>query len=378
MYTLNCVTCGREHPADYRDWRCSCGGRLELRGSFSLSRDDILAGEHSLWRYRRVLPVSPEQQICLGEGWTPLVRRSVGGREVLLKLDHLFPSGSYKDRGAAVLLSKVRELGLRRVVEDSSGNAGAAVAAYAAAAGITADIYVPASNSPGKLAQIRSCGARLVPVEGSRSDTAAAALRAAEEHYYASHVWNPFFLEGTKTFAYELWEQLGFRAPDAAVLPAGNGTLLLGAYRGFSELLAAGCIDRLPRLIAVQSAACAPLAARLAGRDTAAEDAGWSGGKGTTLAEGIAITEPPLLEEMARAVAATGGEVVTVEEGEIRRALGEAVRSGLYIEPTAAASLAGLSTYAARAPEGETIAGVVTGHGLKAAQKIADLLEEEQ
>jgi threonine synthase len=245
------------------------------------------------------------------------VPHSAAGREVFLKLDHLFPSGSYKDRGAAVLLSKIRELHVDRVVEDSSGNAGAAVAAYAAAAGITADIYVPASNSPGKLNQIRAYGAELVAVEGSRSDTAAAALRAAEEHYYASHVWNPFFLEGTKTFAFEVWEQLGFQAPDTVVLPAGNGTLLLGAYKGFRELRDAGCIDEIPKHVAVQTAACAPLAggAPLTGPRA----------PGTTVAEGIAIAEPPLLQEMSDALASCGGTVITVEEEEIRRALLKAV-----------------------------------------------------
>jgi threonine synthase len=328
---------------------------------------------------------------------------------VLLKLDHLFPSGSYKDRGAAVLMSKVAELGIERVVEDSSGNAGAAIAAYAAAAGISADIYVPAANSPEKLAQIRSYGARLVPVEGSRSDTAAAAMEAAAEIYYASHVYNPFFIEGTKTFAYEVWEQLGYRAPDAVVLPAGNGTLLLGSYKGFSELKAAGLVERVPAHVAVQTAACAPLAAAVAAAEKAGGAAYGEGiaggafgaggedsaaGEGTTVtaeptaAEGIAIASPPLLKRMAEAVLRTGGRVITVTEEEIVEALSDAVGRGIYIEPTAAASLAGLNRYLGAEPErdpekspqrpavSETVVGVTTGHGLKAPGKIGKLLEK--
>jgi len=336
---------------------------------------------HSLWRYADALPVQSETAISLGEGWTPLIPYQGAAREVLVKLEHLSPSGSYKDRGAALLLSRIRELGIERVVEDSSGNAGAAIAAYAAAAGVHADIYVPAENSPDKLSQIRAYGAALVPVKGNRSDTAAAALRAAQEHYYASHVWNPYFLEGTKTWAFEVWEQLGFRAPETVVLPAGNGTLLIGSYRGFSELRTAGCIDVVPKHVAVQTAACAPLASRFYSRQSGKEDDARSGAHriqdhGKTAAEGIAIAEPPLMEEMLEAVIATGGTVLTVGEEEIRRALYDAVRSGLYIEPTAAAALAGLRHYAERSPAPEVTVGVVTGHGLKAAKKIAALTEE--
>ena len=395
MHTLRCVSCGRSHPHNTRAWRCICGGRVTIEDAPLLTSAQIRTDVHSLWRYAEALPVHAETGISLGEGWTPLIPYRNAAREVLIKLDHLSPSGSYKDRGAALLLSRIRELEIERVVEDSSGNAGAAVAAYAAAAGISADIYVPGENSPGKLAQIRAYGATLFPVEGSRSDTAAAALRAAQEHYYASHVWNPYFLEGTKTWAFEVWEQLGFRAPDTVVLPAGNGTLLIGSYRGFSELRKAGCIDTVPKHVAVQTAACAPLAARFNSAKSGEEDyAGSKAGSSAppaarssadqpqkhsrTVAEGIAIAEPPLMEEMLKAVTTTRGTVLTVGEGEIRRALCDAVRSGLYIEPTAAAALAGLRQYAQFSPAEETTVGVVTGHGLKAAEKVAALTEKEE
>ncbi|MFO7850415.1 MAG: pyridoxal-phosphate dependent enzyme, partial [Spirochaetia bacterium] len=209
-------------------------------------------------------------------------------------------------------------------------------------------------------------GAHLVPVEGSRSDTAAAALRAAESSYYASHVWNPYFFEGTKTFAYEVWEQLGFRAPDTVVLPAGNGTLLLGSLKGFGELERAGLIKKIPVHMAVQAAACAPLS----------EGASLtSASQKPTIAEGIAIPHPPLLEEMKAGLRAAGGTVIPVEEEEIIGALREAVESGLYIEPTAAAALAGLRKYTESADKEEKVVGAVTGHGLKASGKIASILQ---
>lgn len=376
MARLRCKQCNATYSDSERRWRCDCGGQLQLSDTPPFSTSSVAKGEHSLWRYAHALPVSPRSRISLGEGWTPLIRYTIAERRVSLKLDHLCPSGSYKDRGAAVLLSKVRELGISHVVEDSSGNAGAAVAAYAAAGGIRADIYVPAANSPGKLAQIRAYGARLVAVDGDRGETTRVARRAASEIYYASHVENPYFLQGTKTFAFEVAEQLGFRAPEAVVLPAGNGTLLLGAFLGFSELHAAGAIDKLPRLVAVQSAACAPLAEAFRGTSPEAGDgegsAGVAGGA-ETIAEGIAITAPALLDEMVRAVRTTGGTVISVPEEEIVDALRQAVRGGLFIEPTAAAALAGTRRYLATVSRDEHVVTVVTGHGLKAPEKTASL-----
>ena len=195
---------------------------------------------------------------------TPLLPVATGGREVFLKIDHLLPTGSFKDRGAAVLLTKMRELGVTSGVEDLSGNAGAAIAAYAAAAGVPVSIYVPASAPEAKVAQIRLYGARLVSVPGSREETTAAALAEAQQSYYASHVWNPFFLEGTKTVAFEIWEQSGRRAPDWVITPVGHGTMLLGLFNGFQHLLEAGVTSQLPRIVGVQAANCAPLAAAVA------------------------------------------------------------------------------------------------------------------
>ncbi|MBN1399789.1 MAG: threonine synthase [Anaerolineae bacterium] len=365
-----CQRCQAAYPLDEPRWRCDCGGLLDIRFTARLELELIRNRPPDLWRYREAFPLAAHSEpVSLGEGFTPLIRVTVSGHPIWIKQDHLFPTGSYKDRGAAVLISKAKELGVKRVVEDSSGNAGCAIAAYCARAGIACDIYVPADTSADKLTQIASYGARLHRVRGDREATARAAWEAAQTTYYASHSWNPFFFQGTKTFAYEVCEQLGWRAPDTVVLPAGNGTLLLGAYLGFDELRAAGIIERIPKMVAVQAAACAPLWAMFA-RGLAQVP---TIQKGHTLAEGIAIAEPVRGAQIVAAVRHSGGQVVAVREEQIVAALRATGRQGFYIEPTSAATIAGLALYLEEAPQGELIVSVFTGHGLKATDKLKRL-----
>ena len=158
---------------------------------------------------------------------------------VRLKLDFLMPTLSFKDRGAVLLATLARRLGVERAVVDSSGNAGTAAAAYLARAGVPCEVFVPEATSPGKLAQMRAHGATVRVVSGTRADTAAAAMSAADTPgtFYASHVYHPYFLHGVKTYAYEIWEQSGRVLPDTVVVPVGNGTLVLGCYLAFRELL---------------------------------------------------------------------------------------------------------------------------------------------
>jgi threonine synthase len=370
-YSLCCARCGRDYDDDGRRLRCECGGMLDLQFDPSF-RPGMTAGRpHDLWRYREALPVG-DDVVTMGEGWTPLLSVAFDGRALLIKQEQLFPTGSFKDRGAAVLMTHLRELGVKRVVEDSSGNAGCAVAAYAAHAGIACDIYVPADTSPAKTAQIEAYGATLHRVPGTREDTAHAALEAAATCVYASHVYSPWFLHGTKTFAYEVAEQLGWTAPDTLVLPAGNGTLLLGASIGFTELARAGIVRHAPRIIAVQAAACAPLAGAFAdGLDEPVEIHG-----SYTSAEGIGIATPARGSQVLAAVRATDGLFVTVSEQEIVASLRDCCRGGWFIEPTSAGVIAGARRYARTAALDETIVTAFTGHGLKAAAKIAEVLEE--
>jgi len=363
---LRCVSCSHIYPLGQPVWRCECGGLLDLIELPVFAKENIDPAKPGLWRYVHSLPVDGDDAISMGEGCTPLIPVQIAGRDVLVKQDHLSPTGSYKDRGASVLISQVKALGIRHVVEDSSGNAGCAIAAYCANAGITCDIYVPEHTSPAKLIQIEWYGARLVKVPGSREDTARAVMDAAQREYYASHSWNPFFFQGTKTFAFEVCEQMGWRAPDWVVLPAGNGTLLLGAAIGFKELHDAGVIDRIPRICAVQARNCAPLAAAFV---NGVEEASHIDSV-ETLAEGIAIANPVRARQILREVRASQGKFITVSETEIREALIEMAGMGYFIEPTSAATIAGVKALAREIPGEAVVVTTFTGHGLKAADKL--------
>lgn len=366
---LYCQVTGKSYPADDRRWKSESGAPLDLRFRSSLDRQRLITRPPTMWRFREALPIENDENIVsFQEGYTPLLPFQVEGRPILLKQEHLFPTGSFKDRGASVLISRAKELGVERVVEDSSGNAGAAIAAYAAQAGIACDIYVPDNTSPAKLAQIKLYGARLHKIPGSRENTAEAARDMAKDHFYASHVWNPYFFQGTKTFSFEIWEQLGGQAPDTIILPAGHGTLLIGAYLGFKDLLSQGLIDRLPRLVAVQAENCAPLYKMWRDELTAIPKLSSTG----TMAEGIAIAEPTRAKQMLEILKETEGEVLVVSEPAIKKALLLACNQGLYIEPTSATVIAAYMLYPCK--EGESVVAPLTGHGLKSTEKMLTLI----
>jgi threonine synthase len=358
MDRLICSACKSKYPLDDPRWRCDCGSPLDLAFEPSFDSDRVAARKQTMWRYREAIPIQDDARIVsFEEGFTPLMDVDFEGRTVFVKVDHKFPTGSFKDRGASVLVSRINELGVKEVVEDSSGNAGTAVAAYCKKAGIRCTIYVPKGTTPGKLETIRHHGATLIEVPGSREDTAKEALEAAKRTFYASHVWNPFFLHGTKTFAFEVSEQLGWKAPDTLILPVGNGTLLLGAYIGFGELMRAGIVERIPRLIAVQAEACAPLHRAFKGnvREVPEVD------RKATLAEGIAIAKPARGPQILEAVRNTNGDFIVVTDDEIRESQENMRRHGFDIEPTAAATTAGVAKYLKRAIPDEIIVSVFTG-----------------
>ncbi len=359
---------GRTYPLDPPRWRGDDGAPLLLTDMPGLTRADIDPGARGPWRYRAALPFAPPDPITLGEGGTPLLARVLDGAPALLKAEWIMPTGSFKDRGAAVMLSLLRAQGVRAVLEDSSGNGGASVAAYAAAGGMEATILTPASTSPAKTVQMRAQGAAVELIPGSRQDTADAALRRAETIFYASHNWHPFFLHGTKTLAYELWEDLGFRAPDNVIVPAGAGSNVLGCAIGFEELRRAGEIARLPRIFAVQPKACAPIVAACDGVAPAAPR--------PTIAEGTAIAAPIRLPEVLGALRVTGGGAIALSEADIEAATRALARMGVYVEPTAAQPAAAFTRLlaAGRVDRKETTVLVLTGSGLKATPRIAEML----
>jgi threonine synthase len=364
---------GRTYPLTEPRWRAPSGHHVNLAPAAGLRRGDIETSRHSIWRYAAALPVDGAQAVTFGEGMTPLVAGHWEGAPVLYKLEFMMPTGSFKDRGTTVLVSYLKSCGVDRVLEDSSGNAGASLSAYAAAAGMRCRILVPETASYPKIAQIAACGADVVTIRGSRQQVAEEALRQSAEIFYASHNWQPFFVEGVKTLAYELWEQLGFRAPDCIVVPLGYGSNVLGADRGFDELARNGEIGRRPRLFGVQAASCAPLqAAFQAGGESLVPTS-----VGPTIAEGIATPRPTRVAEVLRAVRETGGTIVAVDEPEIVKALRALAGRGLYVEPTSAVAAAGLSRLWASGDiaAGDTTVVVLTGSGLKASATIGELLK---
>jgi threonine synthase len=344
------------YPPDPTRVRCDCGGVLDLRSAPALDPARIRRDDFTLWRYRHALPIPPDvPPVTLGEGMTPLVEARWGDLPVFLKCEFLNPTGSFKDRGTTVLVTALAAAGVGHVVEDSSGNAGCSLAAYAARAGIRARIYVPAHASPVKQAQIAAYGAEWVAVPGPRSQAARAVLEAAASGaVYASHVYHPLIPAGMKTAAYEIWEQLGGHLPDAVVLPVGHGSLLLGLAQGFAELG-----ERMPRFFGIQAAACAPLAAA------------WEAGaadpppvpEGETVAEGVRIAAPVRGRAILAAVRQSGGTIIALSDEETLAARQRLAHQGFFVEPTSALAVAALNRLRPRL--GGTVVVVLTGSGFK-------------
>jgi threonine synthase len=319
---------------------------------------------------RRLRPLhdryEPAGPVTLNEPKTPLVPITVAGTPLLGKLDGLLPTGSFKDRGMSVLVTFLKQQGVERVIEDSSGNAAASIAGYAARAGIACTVYAPATASPGKLVQAAAFGADVHPVTGTRDDVARAAEMAAElpGASYATHNWHPLFIEGIKTWAFEIWEQLRFAAPDVIVTPAGSGSAILGAWHAFTELLTAGAITSMPRIFAAQAMACAPLVAALESGADQTEPFP----RTQSIAEGIMIANPVRGAALLHALRASSGGAVAIGEPEIRLALLETARQGVYVEPTSATAVAAAGKLVERGDIGRTdrVVILLTGTGLKA------------
>ncbi len=351
---LRCTSCGSLFSDQERIWACrKCGSLLDVTYNYEeiekkIDKDTFKGREANLWRYRELLPITEiGNVVSLGEGGTPLLRSERYGKDLelkrlFLKFEYLNPTGSYKDRGATTLISKARELQIEHLVDDTSGNAGSAAAAYCAKAGLKCTIFTPASAPIGKLAQVRMYGATLRRIPGTRRDVTDAIHRYVEENevYYGSHNMNPFFLEGCKTFAYELVKDMGWESPDHLVLPVGGGILMLGAYKGFLELRQLGWIDGAPKLHCVQSAACMPIVNAYEKGLDYVEDVE----EGETVAGGVRIVKPVRGEQILKAIKETQGSAVSVSDEEVlhhQRTLAE--REGIFVEPTTSVALAGLT-----------------------------------
>jgi threonine synthase len=360
-----CDRCHHEDAFDPHQFRCKCGGAwepLEMGPLMIPSLDDAFT---SVWRYRELMEIHEVQTVLsLGVGNSPLVTLPWGEtNEVSFKLEYISPTGSFKDRGTEVEANYLAAMGIRDVVEDSSGNAGASLAAYAARTGLHAAIYAPDSASPAKLAQIDVYGADLRRIPGPRAEATRAALQAVEAGaVYASHAYSPAYLLGQETFAWECWEQLGGNAPDAVVIPVGQGGLLMGAYLGFRRMLKTLIIKRMPRLYAVQPERLAPIATAFrAGADEVDELI--PGEK--SLAEGLAIVKPVRGHRILQALRESDGAGLTVSEEEIRAAYHDLARHGLFAEPSSATAAAALPQVRKLLGEKARIIVALTGSGLK-------------
>lgn len=328
-----CAVCGDRY-ADR--WRCACGQSLDFVDrplpDGSAPEPATLDTREGLWTFSEFLPV--ERRVTLGEGWTPLVEAL--DWDCAFKLESVSPTGSFKDRGAALTVSRALACGAERLVEDSSGNAGTAIATYAARAGLESEIYVPADATAAKVQAIERTGADVVRIEGSRADVTEAAIDAVESGagWYASHAWRPSFYAGTQTVAIEIAAQRDWHAPEAVVCPLGHGTLFLGLYRGFRALSDAGWIDESPRLLGAQATGYAPFV----------EDSGDDNDR----ADGIHIREPVRAGEVETAIAETDGEVVAIDAETTDREHERLHRAGFPVEPTSAVAPAALREYRER------------------------------
>ena len=377
--TLRCGLCRLHHkPRQLQNLCTKCSKPLLVdydlpAAARTMTRDAAASREPNLWRYREVLPVMRDQNIVsLGEGFTPLLRadrlgRSLDLSNLLIKDESQNPTQSFKARGMSVAVSMAKELGAAKLAVPSAGNAGGAMSAYAARAGLEAHVFMPRDTPRGNIVECEETGAHVTLVDGLITDCGAIiAKRKADEGWFdLSTLKEPYRIEGKKTMGYELVEQLGGRLPDVIVYPTGGGTGLIGMWKAFDEMQQLGWTDsRRPRMISVQAATCAPIVRAFhAGERFADEFANAS-----TYASGLRVPRAIGDFLILDAIRASRGTAISVTDDDMRRAtreIGEA--EGLFVAPEGAATWAALQQLVARG-EVEPDAQVVlfnTGAGVK-------------
>lgn len=367
--TLICRSCGWSSREKLNVYMCPrCGAPLDLeyaRGKALPDPVDIIKCREGIWCFSQLLP-RYRFKATLGEGFTRIISLRINGAVITAKMENQNPTGSFKDRGAALAVSMAISMNAKTVIEDSSGNAGIATACYSRAHGVSPIIVAPSTAPKGKLDLIRLCGAEVV-IARDREDAAILAPRIAIERSgaYLPHTWLPHHVEAMKTIAFEIHYQVE-ELPEAIFIPTSSGTLLLGLYRGFKELVALGYRSKLPRLIAVQTRSYHPIYMALRGEELEPEE--------DNIADGISIKKPPRLREIVDAIIESRGDAVVVGNQDIRRALRELVARGVMVEPTSAASLAGLIRSMEAGSTFENAMIILTGSGLKLAQRLLEIL----
>jgi threonine synthase len=332
---------------------CPCGSPLLVRYDLKqaaavLARSSFQARKPTLWRYRELLPVQDDANlVSLGEGFTPLLEANALGREVGLKRlwikdEARNPTGSFKDRGIALAVSRAKELGVKKVAIPSAGNAGGSLSAYAARAGMEAHVFMPADTPTANQIEARQDGAQLTLVDGLISDCGRliAEKKAAEGWFDVSTLKEPYRVEGKKTMGYEIAEQLGWKLPDVIIYPTGGGTGLIGMWKAFTEMEELGWIDRKrPRMVAVQASGCAPIVrAFAAGSETAVP---WHNAH--TVASGLRVPQAVADFLMLRALRDSDGTAVSVSDEQMLAEIPLVGRAeGIFFCPEGAACVAAL------------------------------------
>lgn len=364
-----CPDCGLKIKFEIGTWRCKCGGAWEIADLPMFEPQKIDTKDRSIWRYGSLLGLDLQKpRKIMGVGWTPIIPTWLNDRRIYLKLEYLMPSGSFKDRGVNAMINQFSIMGVDAVVEDSSGNAGASVAAHGARFRINTKIYVPESALQKKINQITVYGADVVRVPGTRKDTERMAQNSINsETAYASHSYNPSYLAGQTTLAFEIWEQLEGNIPDWIICPLGQGGQFLGLWFGFSRLFEAGLINRLPHLAAVQSENIAPVyhAWKNCAFDMLPVES-----SDITLADGVAINKPVRSKRILQALRETKGLVFTASNDEILSGQRDLARMGYFVEPTSALVIVALKYLSRRVKENCSILVSLTGNGLKGSSEI--------
>jgi threonine synthase len=376
---LACSLCGTTHPADRVQTVCTaCGAALVAEydldaAAKSIPRSSPAGREGTMWRYRELLPLRNATSIVtLGEGWTPLLRApGVAGRlgvpDLFIKEEGGNPTGSFKARGISMAVSLAKELGIREVCMPSAGNAGGALAAYAAAAGIGAHVFVPRDTPRVNIDEVGFYGGEVTLVDGVISDAARVMneRKAGHDWFDMSTMKEPYRLEGKKTMGYELAEQFAWTLPDVVVYPTGGGTGLIGMWKAFGEMERLGWVSgKKPRMVSVQMAGCAPIVRAF--QEKAAKSVFWNDAR--TISSGLRVPKAFADHMILEALYSSGGCALAVTDESALAMMREgAVRDGLCLCPEGAAALAAVSALRENGflAGGEKVVVFNTGSGYK-------------
>jgi threonine synthase len=374
-YDLRCFNCETQYPESRTRYSCEkCGGLLEVRFHLPrLKRPPWKNRKIGVWKYRELLPIDDDRHIVtLNEGGTGLHRcrrlgKQLGLKRLYVKNEGENPTGSFKDRGMTVSVSKARELGKKKLVCASTGNTAASLAAYSARAGLDCLVFVPKGQvAAGKMLQVMFHGARIIWVDGDfdKAMESVAQLTNKRESFYLMNSVNPFRLEGQKTLAFEVCDQLDSEAPDALVLPVGNGGNISAIWKGFTEFQEVGIVKNRPRMLGAQAEHAAPIARAIRTKSKVVRPVK----NPRTVATAIRIGSPVNSAKVLRAIRDSEGDAETVSDAEILEAQRMLARlEGIFVEPASAASIAALGKLRERGriDGSDLIVCVTTGHGLK-------------